>query len=133
MDNGVGVFSFSRQSIEKSIEEYRLQGWKIYYLPKLMVTKDQFFEGIRESLPLDPPLVTNRSWDALADSLWNGMDGLAEDKILIIWPDSMEMESKEPETFSIASAILADLTTLFADNEITNDSVKKIMVLRELS
>jgi hypothetical protein len=46
----------------------------------------RFFEAMKALLPLDPPLVGNRSWDALSDSLWSGLDQLAADNIAIVWP-----------------------------------------------
>jgi hypothetical protein len=32
--------------------------------------REAFFDTVRSALPMDPPLVSCRSWDALSDSLW---------------------------------------------------------------
>lgn len=42
-------------------------------MPGDIKSKDDFFEAVRAVLPLDPPLVLNKVWDALSDSIWEGL------------------------------------------------------------
>lgn len=103
-----GFFFIPEKEASNIIYQYRSLGYKIYELPKEMISKDDFFNGIRKILPLDPPLSSNRSWDALNDSLWSGLNSLSENKILIIWPSICGMK-KNNNNFAIISEIFEDL------------------------
>jgi len=48
---------------------------------------ESFFDSVRNSLPLDPPSIGS-SWDALADSLFEGLSELDDDELLIVWPNA---------------------------------------------
>ncbi|WP_371846988.1 barstar family protein [Massilia niastensis] len=96
----------------------------------MIKSKDEFFDAIRSTFPLDPPLVSNRSWDALSDSLWSGLNDLPEKPILIVWSNSQYMESRSPETYTIASDVFRDLVESLADPEITAGPTKDLIVLR---
>lgn len=80
-------------------------------------------------MPLDPPLMRNRSWDALSDSLWEGLDSLADKEVAVIWPGWAEMADSDPQSFDIAARILEDLTESLADAEATVGHPKEIAVL----
>lgn len=81
----------------------------MFELPKNMVSKDDFFDGVRLVLPLDPPLYNNKSWDALDDSLWSGLDSLLEKNILIIWPSAGEIKKIDAKSFEIINEIFRNL------------------------
>jgi hypothetical protein len=128
--NGPGLFTIDGTEIERLVASYDREGWQIFRLPGSLASKDEFFEGIRQSLPLDPPLQSNRSWDALSDSLWSGLDNLKERKIVIVWPDASRMKALAPEAFSIATSILMDLITTLADEKTTLGNTKNLRVLQ---
>jgi hypothetical protein len=128
--NGPGLFTVDGTEIERLVASYDREGWRIFRLPSSLASKDEFFEGIRQSLPLDPPLQSNRSWDALSDSLWSGLDNLKERKIVIVWPDASRMKALAPEAFSIATSILMDLITTLADEKTTLGNTKNLRVLQ---
>lgn len=105
-------------------------GWRLFALPAGIGSKDDFFEGVRSTFPLDPPLQSNRSWDALADSLWAGLDGLQEGKLVIVWPNAFRMRGLAPKEFDVATSVLSDLCVSLADIEATVGNTKQLLVLQ---
>lgn len=130
MLNTTGFFTVDALGAEKAIAERERAGWRVFHLPTNISSKDEFFEGVRCTLPLDPALHSNRSWDALADSLWAGLDSLPEEKIVVVWPDASQMETQAPEDFAIATNVFTELPTSFADIEVTAGGTKQLLVLR---
>lgn len=130
MLNRTGFFTVDALEAEQTIAKREQTGWRIFRLPTNISSKDEFFEGVRHTLPLDPALHSNRSWDALADSLWAGLDSLSEERIVVIWPDASRMEAQAPEDFAIATNIFTELPTSLADVEVTAGATKQLLVLR---
>jgi hypothetical protein len=90
--------------------------------------RDAFFDAVRRSLPLDPPVMSSRSWDALSDSLWEGIYSLPEDKVMILWEDGNRFKATAPEDFEVALSILADLARQLADPTATVGKPKSLFV-----
>lgn len=125
-----GSFVVDASEAEKIVSERQREGWRIFRLPAHITSADDFFEGIRRTLPLDPPLHSNRSWDALADSLWAGLHSLEESRIVMVWPDAVGMEVHSPKDFAIAEDILSALPSSLADTKLTVGAPKQLLVLR---
>ena len=87
-----------------------------------------FFDAVRAVLPLDPPVHGDRNWDALADSMWEGLFRLASDPVVIVWPDAEGYRHDDPAAFAIAEEILRDLTQSLTDPAITNGATKTVSV-----
>ncbi|NKI96516.1 barstar family protein [Rhizobacter sp. SG703] len=132
MINKAGLFSIDELEVEKVVAECERRGWRVFRLPTNLSSKDEFFEGVRRVLPLDPILQSNRSWDALADSLWAGLDGLDEEKIVIIWPDSSIMELRSPKDYEIAVDVLRALPDSLADKNVTAGPTKQLLIIRSI-
>lgn len=115
--------------VETGARELADRGNRVFLMPCGIKDERAFFEGIRKSLPLDPPVVGDHSWNALSDSLWNGLDGIDACGIAIIWPGSAEMARAQPEDFEVAKSILSDLTESLADAEATVGNVKQVVVI----
>jgi hypothetical protein len=80
---------------------------RVYRLPEGIATRAQFFAAVIDTFPLDPPLAEERQvWDALADSLFQGLLESAENHITIIWPAPAMADGDD---FQTASALLDDL------------------------
>jgi hypothetical protein len=77
--------------------------------------RDAFFDAVRRPLPLAPPLMSSRSWDALSDSLWEGIYSLPGNRVVILWEDGDRFKVAAPEDFEVALSILADLVRQLAD------------------
>src|SRR3974390_1849909 len=61
-------------------------GYTVFVLPdKGIADRTSFFEAVRTTFPLDPPIVSSRSWDALSDSLWEGLYMHPARRIAILW------------------------------------------------
>ena len=111
------------------LREARQDGTPAYVLPSAgLVNRDSFFEAVRRSLPLDPPLVGTRSWDALSDSLWGGLDALNNNRIVIIWPNSVGMSRASQKDYTLALKVLQDVAASLADPRATNGKPKEIYI-----
>ena len=109
------------------VEDLRARGFLVFSLPSGIVDKSSFFDAIRSCLPLDPPVVSNRSWDALSDSLWEGLSELAENRIAIVWPTE---EVAAAEDMKIAMGVLDQVARLLADPVATVGKPKELVVVR---
>ena len=103
-------------------------GWPVYVLRGAPSDKAGFVDAVREVLPLDPP-VQSAHWDALSDSLWEGISELHLEKIAIVWPDSDELRRANREDYRTAVEILTDLVFSLADPKFTVDHVTRLLVL----
>lgn len=108
------------------------EGWRVFELPRGIDGKAAFFDAIRATLPLDPPLTAAAppNWDALADSLWSGLDTLDDARIAIFWPDAQAMADAAPHDAEIATEILDELAVSLADPETTAGSTKEVVIIR---
>jgi hypothetical protein len=91
-------------------------------------SRADFFSAVRANLPLDPPLIGSRSWDALSDSLWGGIDGLDASIVVITWAGASDLHQNAPEDFAIAMAVLRDLTSSLGKWEDTDGEPKQVCV-----
>jgi RNAse (barnase) inhibitor barstar len=107
-------------------------GYTMFVLPaEHIVDRASFFDAIRATFPLDPPLVGSRSWDALSDSLWEGLSTHHARRIAILWPSTRAMASASSSDFEIALNVLADVANSLADPRATCGNPKEIAVLVE--
>jgi hypothetical protein len=90
---------------------------------------DAFFDAVRATLPLDPPLKSNRSWDALSDSLFGGLDELGADRVLLMWTDAAKMVAAAFDEADIALEVLADVAATLAEPNYTAGRPVSLTVL----
>jgi hypothetical protein len=83
------------------------------------IGREAFFDAVRNALPMDPPLVSSRSWDALSDSLWEGIRSLGANRVAVLWPDAGFFSEETPHEFEIAASVLADVARSLADPKAT--------------
>jgi hypothetical protein len=96
-----------------------------------VVDRASFFDAVRATLPLDPPVIGSRSWDALSDSLWEGLYALPEQRIAILWPNARTMARTASSDFETALNVLTDVVTLLADPRATNGNPKEVALVVE--
>lgn len=89
--------------------------------------REAFFEAVA-TLPLDPPVRSSRSWDALADSIWEGLRRLSDHRIAIIWLDATDFRRLAEVDFEVANFILRDLSESLADPRMTCKASKKVSI-----
>jgi len=107
-------------------------GYWTFVLPdKGIVDRASFFDAVRATFPLDPPLSGSRSWDALSDSLWEGLYTLAARRIAILWPNTRVMAHSASDDFEIAVNVLADVASSLADPGPTLHTPKEVAVIVE--
>ena len=90
--------------------------------------RDAFFDAVRTTLPLDPPLQSSRSWDALADSLWEGLSNLDDRPIAVFWSGSGDFAAANPGDYEMAVAVFEDITRTLADPDATVGHPRQVTV-----
>jgi hypothetical protein len=90
--------------------------------------RDAFFDAVRNTLPLDPPLVSNWSWDALSDSLFGGLYALGVNRVVVVWPDAPALRDASPADYATAVSVLNDVAELLAEPKYTNDHPTELSV-----
>jgi hypothetical protein len=90
--------------------------------------REAFFDAVRATLPLDPPLMSARSWDALEDSLWEGLSTVEESHIVIVWLDSAPLMESDLSAFDLAIDVLGAIADSLADSGPTDGNPKDVRV-----
>ncbi|KUH40741.1 MULTISPECIES: barstar family protein [Streptomyces] len=111
-----GVTSVRTRDVGRIVEAAEAEDCPLYQFS----TEDHrgaraFFDAVRHTLPLDPPVVGSGSWDALSDSLWEGIHTLHRRRVALLWRDATAFRDGSPEDFRIAVAVLADVVETLAD------------------
>lgn len=124
-----GVTMIDPQDVDRIVRQASDEGALLYVIDTTQgVNRRSFFNTVRKNLPLDPPLAGDRSWEALADSLWSGLDSADSAVIVIVWKGSADMRNVAPCDFRTAVSIFSDLALSLANPEVTLSSSKKICV-----
>jgi hypothetical protein len=125
-----GVRRVLRAQIDEVETSLRDAGWLILRIPCGARDKDSFLAKLRECVPLDPPMPEPRNnWDALRDSLWNGLCSLSNPCIAIVWSDARTMQCASPRDFGVAASILAETAQGLADSTVTHLPAKRVAVI----
>ena len=124
-----GLHHMPEADVEATRRRLEASGWRVFVLPERMTDRRAFFDGVRSTIPLDPPVLSDEKWDALSDSLWSGLDGLDADRVAVIWPGSMTMAELAPQDFQVAQEILADIAGSLADSETTGAEPTQVIVV----
>ena len=80
-------------------------------------------------MPLDPPVVSSRSWDALSDSLWEGLSSIPADEVMIVWPDATDFQRSNRPDFEGVLSVLAEVIDLMGDAKATVGDPKRVTVI----
>ena len=132
MDLEDGLQRVSARDMEATRRAAEAAGYATFVLPATgIVDRTSFFDAVRSTFPLDPPLVGSESWDALCDSLWEGLHAHAAQRIAILWPSTNAMASSAPSDFDLALQVLADVVTTLADPQATCGNPKQVALIVE--
>jgi hypothetical protein len=132
MESKQGLHRTGALDVETTLRLAEEAGFATFVMPaKGIVDMHSFFEAVQATFPLDPPLVLLRSWDALSDSLWQGLYTLGARRIAILWPSTQAMAVSAPSDFETAMNVLADVASSLADPELTCETPKEVVVLVE--
>jgi hypothetical protein len=127
-----GLHRTGALDVEAARRQAEEAGYTAFVLPEIgIVDRVSFFDAVRATFPLDPPLLGSRSWDALSDSLWEGLHTHAAKRIAILWSGTRTMANSAPSEFEIALNVLADVASSLADPRATCEQPKEVAVLVE--
>ena len=115
--------------LESKVNDLKSSGWSVVVLPAGIIDRSSFFRAVKQTIALDPDVVGDSKWDALSDSMWSGIDGLASDKFAIIWPDYKMMAEAAPEDFAVARSMLVSLSASLGNVEATVGNAKQVLII----
>ncbi|WP_163573238.1 helix-turn-helix transcriptional regulator [Fodinicola feengrottensis] len=94
-------------AVAEVVRAARADGFEVYVLSTTGESDRQaFFDAVRTGCPLDPPLVSARSWDAMIDSLSGGLLVVDAVRIAIVWSGSAAIRADNPTEFEVALSVL---------------------------
>lgn len=132
MDMKPGLVRTGPIDVEATRRQAEQAGYTTFVLPaEGIVDRASFFDAVRATFPLDPPLVGSHSWDALSDSLWEGLSTHAARRIVILWPNTRAMATRAASDFGTALDVLADVANSLSDPQATRDDSKEVALLVE--
>ncbi len=123
-----GIHERKGAGIAALLATLRGDEWPTFTLAGSPANWDDFVASIKAGLPLDPP-VDRGIWDALRDSLWEGIHKLNAEKVAIVWPGSDRLRDSDPEAYEKAIELFTDLVFGLADQKFTVDHVTRVLVL----
>lgn len=124
-----GVTTIEPSAMDEVAEAARRAGLLVFVLTtRGRVGREAFFDAVRSTLPQDPPIVGSRSWDALSDSVWEGMRTLGSSRAVILWPDATDFKENDSSEFETVVSVLADLASSLTDVEATNGKPKELAI-----
>jgi len=130
MELKAGLYAVDPSELETLAEAANLSGWTVFELDgRGIVDRKSFFDVACATLPMDPPLQSDRSWDALSDSLWGGIDALPSRRIFIVWKESSSMSRSTGADYEIAKQILSDVATSLGSLDCTAGNPKEVCVV----
>ena len=113
-----GIHCAPSEIVQESAAAYRATAWRVFVLPDGIDSKDQFFDAVVATFPLDPPLRrASDVWEALDDSLWGGLDSLPETQVAILWPDALTLADADPAAYEVALSILSRIAQTLRNPE----------------
>lgn len=92
-----------------------------------------FFACVRDQLPLDPPLhgppLGTNSWDAMADSLWEGIFQLEARNVFLVWEGSASLRDAAPSECEQAEDVFEQIARTLADDAYTAGQPRNLQIL----
>lgn len=124
-----GVHEVTSEQAASAVVEASKVGARVFALSTERASSGaDFFNAVRASLPLDPPLMGLRSWDALSDSLWGGIDRIDASIVVITWTGASDLRLNAPDDFAIAMNVLGDLASSLGRWDDTDGEPKQVCV-----
>lgn len=95
--------------LQRLLQHFTDAGFEVLWLDGSRIEdKRSFFAGVREQLPLDPPLRSEDRWDALFDSLWGGLGELEKPRVALVWTHCHRMLRRGlPDLLTAVDGLLA--------------------------
>lgn len=123
-----GLARLAAYNLEATKAGLQASGYRVLTLPGNIVDKATFFAAARAVLPLVPPITADK-WDALDDSLFEGLLEYPGDRIAILWTGAGEMRTKDHAAFSAAVQVLENVARSLLNGEYTLGPPKSVLVV----
>ena len=123
-----GIIRVANADMSTIIREAHTQRISTYTLTNV-TNRDSFFNAVRTTLPLDPGLSTNRSWDALIDSLSCGLLLNRARDFLIAWPHEEMWDQDALDDCDTARQVLEDIVAHVSRYPHRSGQTKRLTVL----
>ena len=102
-----------------------------FHLASTIHDKQSFSDAIRSVVPLNPPIPNGpANWDALADSLFDGMLSV-RGPVILRWPNHELMAASAPNDYAVAIEIFQVLIRELASETTTVGRPTKLFVVLE--
>ena len=116
MDFSSGVFPVAADGFSEILRSAHEQGIRVFTVhTRGKAGREPFFDAVRAEFPLDPPVPNPGGWEALDDSLWEGIRTMPVDRLVLVWPDSDSYRRDSPEDHRLALDVLDSVSSLLAD------------------
>lgn len=98
-------------------EQLAQRGFRVYELDGSKISNgDSLLAEVKQKLPQDPLLIGKTiKWDAVADSLWGGLDSLAAERTAIIWANADCILENRPTDLATAIRVFRQVADTLAD------------------
>lgn len=107
-------------------------GWRVYVLSGTEISdRRSFFVACSRVFPLDPPLGGHDKWDALSDSLFEGLRSSPAGKIAILWSRADKLRTVLPDDYQVALGVFRDVADLLRNPKMTSGPTKTVCALVE--
>ncbi len=102
------------------------EGYHVFEIAGQATNIASVFQQMRIILPLDPPISGAVNLDALADSLWEGLDQLAAEKVAILLHNAEVLANNDLENLLLLVGTLQSVATMCNDR---STGIKKMVTL----
>jgi hypothetical protein len=128
-----GLHRARSRDVRLAQSDFERDGWKVIVLPDGIDSTATFFTAAVAHMPLDPPLSGldegRYVWDALRDSLWEGLYNLPDPQIAILWPGAASLARAEPTAHELALSVLDQVSRSLGNREATVGEPKDVAVV----
>jgi hypothetical protein len=135
----VGVHPVTADEAHALAAEAQHLGWPVFRIDG-PATERELLHAVRSTFPLNPPIESESEihWDALDDSMWEGLCDLGADDVLIWWQeagrlapgrDALLRPTRSRETYSTLMDVLTGLALSLGDPKYTVDDPTRVTIL----
>ena len=87
--------------------ELESEGYTLFTIDRVR-NAAEFFEAVKSSFPLDPPISGRVNWDAFSDSLWSGLETCQSDRVALVVLDATEFQKNDSRAFDLLVECMVD-------------------------
>ncbi|HHJ14476.1 MAG TPA: hypothetical protein ENJ79_08910 [Gammaproteobacteria bacterium] len=125
-----GVYSVDAQLAEAMLNlSNSTNDWVLFQVDCSKVSdRNTLFKCLCAALPMNPLIHSDRSWDALSDSLWGGLHDVRKDKVLIILRGAKNLKSHLSKEYQKVIEIFGDVANTLTKKQYAGEKVKSVSI-----